>query len=165
MTYKWKITKFGLWRRRKTWIVASKFDKFCEQKFDERKILFCAVFKDYRYMRLFLSGVGWLPCSAFEIRATLRCCKSCIEPWLSLQKISSRKLELKKGSSRPRNIVVKRTFWKNAKKVYTSTKNRGEKLKFYWKYLYLYQLSLEKYINGSSKFTLTKLKNILWQLF
>ena len=47
MTYEWKIEKFGLCRRRKTWITASKFDKFCEQKFDKRRMLFCAVSKDY----------------------------------------------------------------------------------------------------------------------
>ena len=47
MTYEWKIAKFGLCRRTKTSIAASKFDKSCEQKFDERRILFCAVFKDY----------------------------------------------------------------------------------------------------------------------
>ena len=47
MTYEWKIEKFGLRRRRKTWIAASKFDKFCELKFDKRRILFCVVSKDY----------------------------------------------------------------------------------------------------------------------
>ena len=47
MTYEWKIAKFDLCRRRKTWIAASKFDKFSEQKFDNRRILFCAVSKDY----------------------------------------------------------------------------------------------------------------------
>ena len=48
MAYEWKIAKFGLCRRIKTWIAASKFDKFCEQKFDKRRILFCAVSKDYK---------------------------------------------------------------------------------------------------------------------
>ena len=47
MTYEWKIEKFGLCRRRKTWIAASKCDKFCKQKFDKRRMLFCAVFDDY----------------------------------------------------------------------------------------------------------------------
>ena len=53
MTYEWTRVKFGSCSRRKTWIAASKFDKFCKRKFDKRRILFCAVFGDY--IRLFLT--------------------------------------------------------------------------------------------------------------
>ena len=38
------MVEFGLCRRRKIWIAAAKFDKFCKRKFDKRRILFCAVF-------------------------------------------------------------------------------------------------------------------------
>ena len=33
---------------------------------------------------------------------------NCVEPWVSLQKISSKKMELKKGSSRLRSIISKK---------------------------------------------------------
>ena len=35
---------FGSCRQRKIWIAATKFDEFCNQKFDKRGILFCTGF-------------------------------------------------------------------------------------------------------------------------
>ena len=41
----------------KIWIAASKFDKFCQQKLNKHKILFCAVFED---LSAFINLQSWV---------------------------------------------------------------------------------------------------------
>ena len=57
VTEEWKIGEFGSCRQRKIRIAATKFDEFCNQKFDKRGILFCTGFVERpRYVFTILRG-------------------------------------------------------------------------------------------------------------
>ena len=71
LTWEWKIGEFGSCRQIKIWIAALKFDKFCNRKFDKRRILFSTGFVERLRYAFIIRGFGWL--SSFWI-----------SPWLKL---------------------------------------------------------------------------------